>query len=331
MAAAEPRLTRDLPEISGLEALLAAHVAGGPPLAPMAEKLLLDTLGLGNLEVYGFLHTERPTLAGLRDWIMAIAGPPDPMLLDRYEARIAARAPGEAAQSHLAQIEAMPPALDADQLRQWDKQGYVVLPDAIAPGALVALRDLVWRTARATPGDPASWYARETDGIMLSLYRHPAIAAARGSARIHKAFAQVWGSVDLWPAIDRLGFNPPESETHCFAGSDMHFDVSLTRPIPFGTQGLLYLTDTAADQGAFRCVPGFHHRIDAWLDGLGDADPRHADFSAEEQRIAARAGDLLIWRQDLPHAASPNRGQTPRLVQYLNYYSPDMPIADVWR
>jgi len=94
---------------------------------------------------------------------------------------------------------------------------------------------------------------------------------------------------------------------------------------------VLYLTDTAADQGAFRCVPGFHRRIDAWLDGLGDADPRKVDLSDEQHMVAGKAGDLIIWRQDLPHAASPNRSDRPRLVQYLNYYSPDMPIRSRWR
>jgi len=205
------------------------------------------------------------------------------------------------------------------------------VPDAITPDEVSALREHVWETVGASPDDHASWYRAKTNGIMVPHFQHPTIEAARRSPRIHKAFSQLWGTENLWVTIDRMGFNPPETDEWPFAGSDIHWDVSLTQPIPFGTQGVLYLTDTTADQGAFRCVPGFHRKIDAWLDGLGDADPRKVDFSGEEHRVAGKAGDLLIWRQDLPHAASPNRSDRPRLVQYLNYYSPDMQIRSRWR
>jgi ectoine hydroxylase-related dioxygenase (phytanoyl-CoA dioxygenase family) len=161
---------------------------------------------------------------------------------------------------------------------------------------------------------------------MLARYHHPSLEAARRSPRIHKAFAQLWGTEDLWLTIDRLGFNPPVTAGQPFAGSDLHWDVSLVRPIPFGTQAVLYLDDTAQDQGAFRCVPGFHHRIAQWLDGPGKANPRGIDLSGEQVFVPGKAGDLVIWRQDLPHGASPNRAKAPRLAQYLNYYSPEMPF-----
>ena len=335
MAQAEPRLkcasADELPEVACLEQFWAAQVAGAMPLDEMVGKLLLDTLGLGNQEVYRFLRREHPSFERFRDWILETAGPPDPALLARYHGWLYDRVPEGDAAERLAEIAAIPPVLDEAELAFWDEHGYVVVPEALSTEEVSALRDLVWDTLGASPDDPASWYAAETDGIMISLYRHPAIAAARRKARIHKAFAQLWGSENLWVTIDRLGFNPPETATHRFAGSDIHWDVSLVQPIPFGTQAVLYLTDTADDQGAFRCVPGFHRGIDAWLDGLGDADPRAVDFSADEKRVAASAGDLVIWRQDLPHAASPNRSERPRLVMYLNYYSPDMPIRSRWR
>jgi ectoine hydroxylase-related dioxygenase (phytanoyl-CoA dioxygenase family) len=94
--------------------------------------------------------------------------------------------------------------------------------------------------------------------------------------------------------------------------------VSLAQPIPFGLQGLLYLTDTAANQGAFTCVPGFHRKIEQWLDNLPEgADPRTHDFTSEAVPITGRAGDLVVWEQTLPHGSSPNRGASPRFVQYM--------------
>jgi hypothetical protein len=66
----------------------------------------------------------------------------------------------------------------------------------------------------------------------------------------------------------------------------LHWDVSLARPIPFGLQGILYLADTAANQGAFTCVPGFHRKIDSWLENLpAGSDPRAEEFMRDGQAI----------------------------------------------
>lgn len=111
----------------------------------------------------------------------------------------------------------------------------------------------------------------------------------RQSRRIHKAFAQLGQSPDLWMSTDRAGFNVPELPGWLFRGPDLHWDVSLARPIPFGTQGILYLTDTEAEQGAFTLVPGFHRRIDEWLDGLPPGtDPRQQDLHALGSTPTAR-------------------------------------------
>ena len=84
--------------------------------------------------------------------------------------------------------------------------------------------------------------------------------------------------------------------------------------MPFETQAILYLTDTAADQGALQVVPGFHHRLaDGWLDSLDGADPRRVDLSGEAVTVPAGAGDLVIWRQEIPHGASANTSDRPRL------------------
>lgn len=36
--------------------------------------------------------------------------------------------------------------------------------------------------------------------------------------------------------------------------------------------------------------------------------------------IPAGAGDLVIWRHDLPHGAGPDTAARPRLAQYVNMY-----------
>jgi len=317
-------------EIACLEEFWASHTGNGPPLDEMVGKLLLDTLGLGNQQAFEQLYLVKPDFAGFVQWILDTAGPPDPRLVDRYHAWFYDMPPGEEAQAQLDKIAAMDDVLGADALAHWDAHGYVILPDAISADEIEAVKALLWQVIEASPDDVESWFTAKTNGIMVPHFQSPALEAARRSPRVHKAFAQLWGSENLWVTIDRIGFNPPVRPDRPFAGSDIHWDASLVQPIPFHTQAVLYLTDTEADQGAFRCVPGFHKRIDDWLAGLNGANPRDVDLSADVKHVAGRAGDLIIWRQDLPHAASPNRSDKPRLAQYLTYYSPDLVIRP-WR
>ncbi len=167
---------------------------------------------------------------------------------------------------------------------------------------------------------------------MLQYFQHPAFEANRHARRIHKAFAQLWGTADLWVTTDRVGFNVPERDGWPFPGPDLHWDVSLKTPIPFGTQGILYLTDTLPEQGALTLVPGFHRRADDWLASLPHgAAPRRQDLHAlGAQPIGGRAGDLVIWHHALPHGSPPNRATRPRVVQYIAMY-PSRSIAhDGW-
>ncbi|RIV87545.1 phytanoyl-CoA dioxygenase family protein [Aurantiacibacter zhengii] len=324
-----PENAAPLPDIACLHEFWAAHGNGGRQLQPQVERLLLDTLGIGNKQAYFALY------GGLdfdqfRHWIVETAGLPDPVLVSRFHSWLYELPLEPEAQAQIAVIDDMEPVLDDAQMRLWNENGFVVLPDAIPAEEVAAVRDLVWAEAGGTPDHTDSWYASREDGIMISCYQHPALELARRSLRIRKAFAQLWGTANLWVTIDRVGFNPPERPDYPFAGSDLHWDVSLARPIPFATQGVLYLTDTAADQGAFRCVPGFHRRIDKWLDSLDGTPPRSVDLGAQQITVPGKAGDLVIWRQDLPHGASPNRAASPRLVQYVNFYSPDLETNPRW-
>ena len=102
--------------------------------------------------------------------------------------------------------------------------------------------------------------------------------------------------------------NPPERDGWKISWPNLHWDTSLALPIPFGVQGILYLTDTAANQGAFTCVPGFHRRIEAWLKSLPAGSDPQEDLAALARFLSrARAETLIIWHQALPHGSSPNR------------------------
>jgi ectoine hydroxylase-related dioxygenase (phytanoyl-CoA dioxygenase family) len=43
------------------------------------------------------------------------------------------------------------------------------------------------------------------------------------------------------------------------------------------------------------------------------------------------AGDLIIWKDALPHGSRPNRGRAPRVVQYIRMYPTRMDAQEVWK
>lgn len=287
------------------------------------EQLVTDALGVGLEQSRAFLFQEAPGFEEFERWIVATAGAPAPELVERINAALTGGPVPAATSRWLAGIETLPPVLSTEDLAHWAEHGYVIVHDAVPEAARRAAAEAIWRHLGAAPDDPETWRVPLGQGIMSSLFQDPAFTANRQAPRIHKAFAQLWGTADLWVSCDRGGFNPPLRPGEQFRASDLHWDVSLVRPIPFGTQGILYLTDTPPEQGAFRCVPGFHRRLDAWLDGLpAGSDPRAQDLHALGVKlIGGRAGDLVIWDHRLPHGASPNHGVQPRIVQYLNMYA----------
>jgi hypothetical protein len=294
------------------------------------DRIALNTLGIATEELREVL----PRFGSLDDlvaWSDARAGGLDLDALSRFEALAAGAPAPQAVRRRIAAVEAAEPVLDAAALRAWDEDGYVIVPAVITRAEAQALADVVWAFVGAAPDDPASW--RLTDhGIMVQLFQHAGLAPARTSPRLLKAFAQIWGTADLWTSLDRVSFNPPVRPGVEFPGPRLHWDISLVPPVTLQTQGMIYLTDTSADQGAFEVVPGFHRRIDAWLESLGEGvDPRSVDLSAEARRIAANAGDLIIWHSALAHGASPNTGDRPRLAQYVTQFPASLRPAERWR
>jgi hypothetical protein len=287
--------------------------------------VLLAGLGLAVEETAEYLFQNAPSHSDFEQWILSInGGAVAPHKIERINAVIRSEAPPPSQQKVMAAIDEAPPVLEASDLAFWDEHGYVIVRNAISPEAARASEELLWDHLQMDRDNPETWYlSRQTKGIMVQLFHHPILERNRESLRVHKAFAQLWGTSDLWVTTDRMSFNPPERGGRPFQGPRLHWDTSLTPPVPFGLQGLLYLTDTRADQGAFSCVPGFHRTIETWLKSLPPgANPRQQDLDKLSIPIAAGAGDLIIWHHALPHGSSPNRATRPRMVQYITMFPP---------
>jgi ectoine hydroxylase-related dioxygenase (phytanoyl-CoA dioxygenase family) len=157
---------------------------------------------------------------------------------------------------------------------------------------------------------------------MVEIYQHQALWNNRQYPKIHQAFTEIWGDEKLWVSLDRANMKPParpDRPEWCNQGM-IYWDTDTSQqPISFGVQGVLYLTDTAQNQGGFQCVPGFHRIFDEWIKTQPqDRNPRHSDLEGlEVKSIAGKAGDLLIWHRLLAHGNGHNTSDRPRLAQYI--------------
>jgi Phytanoyl-CoA dioxygenase (PhyH) len=281
------------------------------------ENTLLSGLGLNLLETTRYIHGQsKPDFAAFEDWILKTnGGTIEAARLTRLRNALEGIPVGSAA-GRLDDV----PGLTAEELAFWDEHGYVVVKDTVAPEDRDAAAAAIYEFLGADANDAESWYGNKYGkSIWVPLLRHPAFLANRNAPRLVKAFAQLWVREDLWATVDQGGFNPPERANWSFPGPHVHWDMTLAPPHCFGLQGILYLTDTPANQGAFSCIPGFHRKLEQWLKDLpAGEDPRqaicrHPGFTP----IAGQAGDLVIWHQALPHGSSPNRGTKPRVAQYI--------------
>ncbi|MBX9635812.1 MAG: phytanoyl-CoA dioxygenase family protein [Magnetospirillum sp.] len=301
-----------------------------------ALNVLFSGLGLGVEETLRHVAQSRPSFEEFEDWVVERnGGAIDPMVIARLNAALTGAVPPAEALAQFRAVEQAAPVFSAQDLAHWDEQGWVILHDAISPEACRATAQAIWDAQGMSADDPTDWRRAgpRQQCVFVQLFRHPALDANRRSARIHKAFAQLWGTADLWVSTDRVGFNQPVTSERPFPGPPIHWDVSLTQPIPLGIQGLIYLTDTSAEQGAFALVPGMHRRMGAWLDALppGQNPNAYAAATLEMTPIAGRAGDLVLWHHALPHGPTPNTTDQPRLVQYLKMFPADFGYQPVWR
>lgn len=285
---------------------------------------VFDALGVGLEPTYQYLFNESPSFEQFEDWILENGNVSKEMI----------QLCNSAILSQSNEVNINDNILDEEALSHWESEGYVIIPNAISKADCEISRNAIFEFLDIDPKDNSTWYNEHPGkkGIMVQLFHHPQLDQNRFSEKIKRAFAQLWKRSDLIVSIDRVSFNPPEKENYKFPGPNLHWDVSLKQPIPFGLQGLLYLSDTPANQGAFTLVPGFHRKIDDWLTNLPkDVNPRGVDLQQLGPKpIAAKAGDFIIWNQKLPHGSSPNLGDNPRIVQYINYLPIDREIESTW-
>lgn len=271
----------------------------------------LYQLGISMEDTLQFLYFEKPDFETFKNWIN-----------NRTKAENSSKE------------DTIPKVLSNEDLDFWDKNGYVIIKNAISKEDCEDTQKAIWEFLKMDPHKKETWYQRHENqkGLMLNFSDHETLNKNRTSLKIKKAYEQLYNTTNIYKTIDKVSFNPPETDEFYFLGSLLHWDISLKQPITLGFQGLLYLSDCGSNDGAFHCVPGFHNKIDHWLDNLDpNKNPREeAIKTLNAEPIIGNAGDFIIWNNKLPHCATPNKGENPRMVQYLTYLPHDYDTSGEW-
>ncbi len=288
---------------------------------------LLAVLGIGLEQTVKYIYNSASNFESFEQWILSVNN----QLLDIEKIKTFNTSIAEYQLPVNDKIENVIAATDIDF---WNENGYVVIRNAVSIHDCKATVNLICNFLEIDEHDASTWYkpSKHKQGIMVQLFQDVQLEKNRQSLLIRKAYEQLWQRKDIWVNADRVGFNPPETAAWKFPGPNLHWDVSLHQPIPFGLQGILYLTDTKANQGAFSLVPGFHNKIASWLSLLPtNANPRNENlYQLGVKGIEANAGDFIIWHHALPHGSSINTSDKPRFVQYINYAPKDAEVSDKW-
>ena len=217
--------------------------------------------------------------------------------------------------------------LSVEDHRFFEEYGYVVVHDVVPRRNLDAVIEALWGFLGMDPDDPEDWYRPPLKpGGMVEIYQHQALWDNRQGPRLHQAFSELLGTEKLWVSIDRANFKPPFHPDHPEYDHRgfIHWDYDTSqRPLPQRrVQGVLYLADTAADQGGFQCVPEIYGDLEAYLAAQpDDRNPRVPDLTGYTATpIPGQAGDLLIWNVLLPHGNGRNVTSRPRFAQFISMF-----------
>lgn len=208
------------------------------------------------------------------------------------------------------------------------ENGYVVVKNVVPQENCDAVISAIFEFLEMDPNDSKDWYRPPlSKGGMVEFYQHQTLWNNRQHPRLYKAFSELLGNERLWVTIDRVNFKPPVHPDHPdydFKGFT-HWDADTSQtPRIKGrrVQGVLYLADTAVNQGGFQCVPEIYRNLEEYIATQPeDRNPRQPNLTGYEVTpIPGSAGDLLIWDVLLPHGNGRNTSDRPRFSQFISMH-----------
>lgn len=281
------------------------------------EEIWMNFYGLGKFETYAFLYRDCRDYDHFIEWVTALKG-----------ADFIKRANQDFQQWQENKYtdrpdEDYPKVLTEAQLRFWEENGYLRIPQVVEAEHCDKLKQRICRHLNLHMDYPETWYIAHPDwqGIMLQMYQNEVIEAVRYSPVIKQIFAELYQTNQLVAIPEKLGYHPPENEYWAPPQTKLHWDINIDKPVEFHIQGLIYLNEVPENRGPLKVVPGFHLRFEEWIKDFSSLDRAHEFLRITEKSVPVPGGkgDLILWRNTCPHAASANLSDLPRFVQYISY------------
>ncbi len=213
----------------------------------------------------------------------------------------------------------MAPVVDTAHFAE---HGWVRVSGAVPAELCAAVVGALQSELRVPIDEPSRWH--EHGGWMrdfIPIWGHQTQWDIRQHPNLHRIFATLRGTEALQVTLDSCRFTPPWKPGYA-EPFGIHWDHDPWDATKRVAQGVLALTDTAADQGGFRCVPSLRQAREAWptkpaIDQDGD-ECWLADTDGHEiVHVPAKVGDLIVWKSRMPHGNSKNLGTRPRLAFYV--------------
>jgi hypothetical protein len=218
--------------------------------------------------------------------------------------------------------------------------GWVRVDGAVPVALCERLVDVLEEELAVPLHDPSRW--DEHGGEMqdfVGIWGHQAQWDIRQHPNLHGIWRTLWGTERLCVSLDLCRFTPPWKQGYA-EPYGVHWDHDPADAEKRMFQGVLALTDTATDQGGFRCVPSLHRDRDAWakkpfVHANGEENWLADTTGRDIVHVPAQAGDLIVWDSRLPHGNSKNLSARPRLAFYVMMVRADKAAPEVgvesWR
>jgi Phytanoyl-CoA dioxygenase (PhyH) len=299
-------------------------IKAGKPSADVKDFMTIENIwmgffGLGKFETYQFIYDRCSNVEDLEEWILSLKGEEQvresAAAFDLWMKEKTINA--DAAKSEYSILISM------EQLQNWKEQGYIKVSNLVDEQLCDAVSRLICTRLGADLSKPDTWYNNhhEWHGLMLQLYQDERINAIKALPGVLQLFAELYGTSNIIANTEKLSFNPPETPAWKFRHNRLHWDIDFAQPDFQYIQGLVYLNDVPVDRGPLTLVPGFHHQFEDWIKTYPDPDVAQQVMqnTFTGTAVPGKKGDIVLWLQTLPHAASSNYSDLPRFVQYISF------------
>lgn len=204
---------------------------------------------------------------------------------------------------------------------QFEEEGYLVVPGVVPLELCERVIEAILQFTGVDLENPDTWYSKRRAGHgIVPLHHAQPFWDVRQLPALHEVFTALYGTPRLWVTMDRASYKPPASpETRGWSREPIHWDCNPWRFKGPSIQGLVYLTDTEKDQGAFSCVPSIYKNLASYCRNHEEGSSAHHPDVDDSDLVAVegQAGSLVVFNRLMPHTSRLNESAAHRFVQYV--------------